>query len=287
MGDAISQTAKKVLEVVKPSLSLPGTPEVVNTEHQEHPDNPSQDLADLGGEEQMEVHEADPTMLEPCELTSNTQPRSEVDLAPKRNGNSNNSQHDEIMKRLNELSTKLQNLGESSVGQQPGPSQARINYFPPWNQTSANYHNPNPGVSAKLKQEIQSGEYFEISKLGPGSNKDSDFSGRTVELSFQNQILRTKPVRPKPITNIEEWSTAFSTYMAVIVEKFPNRALELIEYLRLIRYAASHSPGLGWVAYDHQFRTQAANNKDIYWGTMDMQLWVKIFCVSASRLREE
>ena len=49
MGDAISQTAKKVLEVVKLSLSLPGTPEVVNTEHQEHPDNPSQDLADLGG----------------------------------------------------------------------------------------------------------------------------------------------------------------------------------------------------------------------------------------------
>ena len=65
--------------------------------------------------------------------------------------------------------------------------------------------------------------------------------------------------------------------MAVIVEKFPNRALELIEYLRLIRYAASHSPGLGWVVCDHQFRTQAANNKDIYWGTMDMQLWVKIF----------
>ena len=179
MGDAISQIAEKVVTVVKPSLSLSGIPRMANTEHHEHPANPSQNLADLGGEEQMEVHDANPTMLEPCELTSNTQLRSEVDLAPKRNGNSNNSQHDEIMERLNELSTKLQNLGESSVGQH---SEARINFFQPWNHNHANYHNPNPQVSAKLKQEIQSGEYFEISKfllknLAPGSNKSSDFSG--------------------------------------------------------------------------------------------------------------
>ena len=153
MGDAISQTAKKVLAVVKLSLSLPGTPGMANTDHHEHPANASQDLSDLGGEEQMEVHEPNPSMLEPCELTSNTQPRSKVDLAPKRNGNSNNSQHDEIMERLNELSTKLQNLGESSVGQH---SEARINYFQLLNHNHANYHNPNPGVSAKVKQEIQS-----------------------------------------------------------------------------------------------------------------------------------
>ena len=216
-------------------------------------------------------------------------------MAPKHNGNSNNSQHDEIMKRLDELATKLQNLGKLSVGRQSGqlgPYQLRINYFQPWNQNNVYYHNPNPGVSAKLRQEIQSSEYFEILKFLPknlasGSNKDSGFSGRTVKLSFQNQILRTKPVKLKPITNIEEWSTAFSKYMAVIVEKFPSRALELIEYLRLIRCAASHSPGLGWVVYDHQFQTRAANNKDIYWGTVYMQLWVNIFCVSAFCLREE
>ena len=110
------------------------------------------------------------------------------------------------MERLNELSTKLQNLGESSVGQH---SEARINFFQPLNHSHANCNNPNPGVSAKVKQEIQSGEYFEISKLlpknlAPKSNKDSDFSGKTVELSFQTQILRTKPVKPKPTTNTEE-----------------------------------------------------------------------------------
>ena len=125
---------------------------MANTDHHEHPAIASQDLADLGGEEQMEVHEPNPAMLEPCELTTNTQPHSKVDLAPKHNGNSNNSQHEEIMERLNELLTKLQNLGEPSVGQH---SEARINYFQLLNHNHVNYHNPKPGVSAKVKQEIQ------------------------------------------------------------------------------------------------------------------------------------
>ena len=56
MGDAISQTAKKVLVVVKPSASLSSTPEVVSAEHQEHPDNPNPEFADLSGEDHMEVH---------------------------------------------------------------------------------------------------------------------------------------------------------------------------------------------------------------------------------------
>ena len=85
MGDAISQTAKKVLVVVKPSASLSSTPEVVSAEHQEHPDNPNPEFADLSGEDHMEVHKnASPVMLEPCELTNNSQSRFKVDLAPER-----------------------------------------------------------------------------------------------------------------------------------------------------------------------------------------------------------
>ena len=63
MGDAISQTAKKVLAVVKSSLSLPGTPGMANTGHHEHPAKANQDLADIGEEEEMEVHKPNPAML--------------------------------------------------------------------------------------------------------------------------------------------------------------------------------------------------------------------------------
>ena len=105
----------------------------------------------------------------------------------------------------------------------------------------------------------------------------------TLEILLNSNIL----IKRKLITNIKGWSTAFSTYMAVMVEQFPKRSLELIEYFRIIRDAANSTPGLAWVVYDNQFRIQVANDHDIYWGSIDMELWVKLFCVSPSRLREE
>ena len=109
-----------------------------------------------------------------------------------------------------------------------------------------------------------------------------------VEVSLNGTTLKTtQPKTKKTITTIEEWSTAFSSYMAIIIEKFPERAQELIPYFMTIRYAANNTTGLAWVVYDNQFRTQAANNRNLNWGHIDMQLWVKIFCVAPSRLREE
>ena len=43
-----------------------------------------------------------------------------------------------------------------------------------------------------------------------------------------------------------------------------------IEYFRIIRYAANSTPGLARVICDNQFRTQAANDHDTYWGSIDM-----------------
>ena len=45
------------------------------------------------------------------------------------------------------------------------------------------------------------------------------------------------------ITNIEDWTSCFSIYMAVLVQKYPFKAVELIQYLNLIRYAARYSHG--------------------------------------------
>ena len=59
-------------------------------------------------------------------------------------------------------------------------------------------------------------------------------------------------IRPKAsfITNIEEWTSAFTAYVSVIISKHLNCAAELLEYLSLIRYAAKYHRGLGWCVYD-------------------------------------
>ena len=107
-------------------------------------------------------------------------------------------------------------------------------------------------MPAKLKQEILSGEYFELGKVLPKNltnfRKDNE---DTLEILLNSSILTTKQTKRKLITNIEEWSTAFSTYMAVVVEQFTQRSLELIEDFRIIQYAANSTPGLAWVVYDH------------------------------------
>ena len=44
--------------------------------------------------------------------------------------------------------------------------------------------------------------------------------------------------------------------MLIIVQKFPNRASELLQYMEIICHAAKAHGGLGWCIYDHNFATK-------------------------------
>ena len=74
--------------------------------------------------------------------------------------------------------------------------------------------------------------------------------------------------------------------MSVILSKHPSRAVELLEYLSLIRYAAKYHRGLGWCTYDVKFPQKAAANKSALWSVIDSQLWLKTFTVASSPLKE-
>ena len=75
--------------------------------------------------------------------------------------------------------------------------------------------------------------------------------------------MKTRKRRPEVITNIEDWTSYFSIYMAVLVQKYPFKAAELIQYLNLIGYAARYSHGLEWCIYDHKFRMRLSLNKSL------------------------
>ena len=298
IGQVVSQTTRKVLEVVGPSSQPSGQVSSRNDPRNGHDDKDPDEINSSTGEVEEEQHVEDMPSEEEPELEEESAipipPRSDGSLPPKPRGRNNNN--NQIMGKLNDLAAQLQRLGETSVpvGLRPissdsvPPQGNRINNSNLQAPGGSYGSNPNVTVPAKLKQEILSGEYFELGKVLPKNltnfRKDNE---DTLEILLNSSILTTKQTKRKLITDIEEWSTAFSTYMAVVVEQFPQRSLELIEYFRIIRYAANSTPGLAWVVHDHQFRTQAANDHDIYWGSIDMQLWVKLFCVSPSRLREE
>ena len=247
IGKVMSQMTRRALEVVRPSPQPSGQQDEDpnETESSTGTGKDDQHVEDMLSEEEPQLEE---------ESAIQIPPHSHGSLLPKLQGHNHNNQ---IMGKLNDLVAQLQRLGETSLPDGLSP----INNYsapPQFNRRtdSSNVQapggsygsNPNTSVRAKLKQEILSGEFFELGKLLPKNlanfRKDNE---DTLEILLNSNILMTKQPKRKLITNIKEWSTAFSTYMAVMVEQFPKRSLELIEYFRIIRYAANSTPGLnGW-----------------------------------------
>lgn len=155
------------------------------------------------------------------------------------------------------------------------------------NATHATYGGPfQEPIPATYIKEIQSGEFFDLSKLLP-KNLSSNADGEPLTLSLENSVIKLNKTKPTAITNIEQWTTAFTSYMSVLTQKFPQRSQELLQYLSLVRYAARVHSGLGWAVYDYKFRQKASINKSLVWSNLDNQLWLTIFTVAPSVLKEE
>ena len=148
-----------------------------------------------------------------------------------------------------------------------------------------------PVIPAKYIKEIESGEFFTLSKLLPKNlnrfNYDPEHLHGDLDIIIENNKLKTRKRRPEVITRIDDWTSCFTVYMSVLVQKYPFKAQELVSYLNLIRYAARYSHGLGWCIYDHKFRIKMSLNKSLSWGVIDQQLWLCSFTVNNAQLQEE
>ena len=87
-------------------------------------------------------------------------------------------------------------------------------------------------VSALYVKKIQLGEFFELSKLLP-KNLFNITDEQPVMLTLENFVIKVKPANQSTTTatDIEQWTTAFTTYMSVFTHAFPNRAQELLQYI--------------------------------------------------------
>ena len=150
------------------------------------------------------------------------------------------------------------------------------------------YGHPALDVPAAYVKQIQTGEFFDLAKLLPRefpSTADED----SVVLTLENSIIKAKKAnqQTQKITNIEQWTTAFTVYMGILTSKFPSRSQELLQYMSLIRYASQTHRGLGWCIYDHKFRRKAALNASLNWSQIDQQLWLCLFTIPPDILRRE
>ncbi|CAB4007392.1 gag [Paramuricea clavata] len=143
-------------------------------------------------------------------------------------------------------------------------------------------------LPASYVKKIQSGEFFELSKLLP-KNLCNTVDEQPVVLTVENSIVKVKQSTQSTtnITDIDKWTTAFTTYMSVFTHQFPNRAQELLQYMTIIRHAAHCHKGVGWCIYDIKFRRKAGLSLSLNWSEIDQQLWLMTFAVPPASLREE
>lgn len=147
---------------------------------------------------------------------------------------------------------------------------------------------PNVDIPSSYVKEIHTGEFFDLSKLLPKNLTVYDDDDH-LSLTLENSTVKVskKKSTSSRITDIEQWTTAFTSYMSVFTCKYPLRAQEFLQYLSMIRYAARIHKGLGWAIYDHKFRQKAGLDKTLVWSQLDQHLWLTIFTVSPSALNEE
>ena len=74
-------------------------------------------------------------------------------------------------------------------------------------------------------RQIQTGEFFDLSKLLPKTMSFPNASDEPIILTLENSVIKAKKAsRPTArIIDIEQWTTAFTVYMSVMTHQYPGR----------------------------------------------------------------
>ena len=107
-------------------------------------------------------------------------------------------------------------------------------------------------IPAKLVKKIQALEFVDMRELLP------DNIALTERLAaLLSGLAPQKPLSQRVIGGewaLVTWVSSFATYIAIIAEAHPERVVDMLAYMRLIRREASKFGGTGWLTYDAVFR---------------------------------
>lgn len=137
-------------------------------------------------------------------------------------------------------------------------------------------------VPLAIAQKIWSNQYININLLLKGAVELQELcAGGAIRLNKQG-LLESKPqVFKDPVPTIEKWTDAFLIFSSIYLKKHPERTQELLQYMNVIREAASRSTSFAWRNYDEQFRLRQAINIQP-WGQLNTDLWLRVMTLSAN-----
>lgn len=132
-------------------------------------------------------------------------------------------------------------------------------------------------VSAKLKSKIWADEFVDFGSLldtSPNRDKYSlSFTAPNGSATAKTPQLTLEPVQSnKKVSTINEWLSAFHTYVAIYCVKYPGEIPNLMKFCESVRDIAAR--GGDWSYYDEQFRyVRQTNPKHYPWDIVHWELW--------------
>lgn len=90
--------------------------------------------------------------------------------------------------------------------------------------------------------------------------------------------------RRGPVTDILLWVECYATLVSVLTTRFPDKAPELMAYMRAIVHVQRTYIGEGWVTYDACYWRQAVAIKTLNWSQINFTLYNEVFTERAKPL---
>lgn len=146
-------------------------------------------------------------------------------------------------------------------------------------------------VPAQICKKIWEHQYINLSLLLKGNVELQDLcSGGLIHITDQGTIESRPKITKDKVPNIDKWTDAFHIFMSIYLKKYPSKCQELLQYMTIIREAASRSNSLSWRTYDEQFRLRQAHDVQS-WGKLNSDLWLRVmsggFATSTTNLASQ
>lgn len=137
-------------------------------------------------------------------------------------------------------------------------------------------------VKNSIRKAIWKNKFIDMAVLLPNTSfSHTQAQQFTLQMDQHSNISVQPVVRPRRITSIEAWTSAFIRFVAVYTAKFPHESPALMKYLEVVRDIATRHPGQGFLLYDTQFR-MLRQSVPLPWDHIHTEYWL-MACTSVQQ----
>lgn len=115
---------------------------------------------------------------------------------------------------------------------------------------------PTPGYTCRCQHQVKDLDYQFVDLSLLLARRTS----QTYNIEMQNSQLTMVPKQKTFQLNMEQWNRAFNIYMSIYLEKCPEQAANMLQYVGHIQEMAQESGEAAAKYYDALFRKWKGNN---------------------------